>query len=88
VRCGSGRRIVPFRGEYYELIPSRRFLVTNLIYPVPDPSFRFWEFISPGWWRGVSRRDPMPCWHSSEKDIFKTDIRLRDLADTLSYPGF
>jgi L-2-hydroxyglutarate oxidase len=34
-------RITPFRGEYYELVPERRHLVRNLIYPVPDPSFPF-----------------------------------------------
>jgi (S)-2-hydroxyglutarate dehydrogenase len=34
-------QIIPFRGEYYELIPDRRFLVKNLIYPVPDPRFPF-----------------------------------------------
>jgi (S)-2-hydroxyglutarate dehydrogenase len=34
-------QIIPFRGEYYELIPERRFLVKNLLYPVPDPRFPF-----------------------------------------------
>jgi L-2-hydroxyglutarate oxidase len=34
-------RIVPFRGEYYELVPERQYLVKNLIYPVPDPRFPF-----------------------------------------------
>ena len=32
---------MPFRGEYYELVPEARGLVRNLIYPVPDPSFPF-----------------------------------------------
>ncbi|WP_395091173.1 L-2-hydroxyglutarate oxidase [Armatimonas sp.] len=34
-------KIIPFRGEYYELIPERRSLVRGLIYPVPNPSFPF-----------------------------------------------
>jgi (S)-2-hydroxyglutarate dehydrogenase len=34
-------RIVPFRGEYYELKPERRYLVRNFIYPLPDPNFSF-----------------------------------------------
>ena len=33
--------IVPFRGEYYDLIPQRSSLVRALIYPVPDPRFPF-----------------------------------------------
>jgi L-2-hydroxyglutarate oxidase len=41
--CGMepGLQIVPFRGEYYQLVPARQFLVKNLIYPVPDPRFPF-----------------------------------------------
>jgi L-2-hydroxyglutarate oxidase len=37
----EGNKIVPFRGEYYEVVPERRHLVKGLIYPVPDPSFPF-----------------------------------------------
>src|SRR5207237_6541178 len=36
-----GVRIIPFRGEYYKLKPARRYLVKNLIYPVPNPQFPF-----------------------------------------------
>jgi L-2-hydroxyglutarate oxidase LhgO len=34
-------QIIPFRGEYYEVCPDRRYLIKNLIYPVPDPRFPF-----------------------------------------------
>jgi len=34
-------QIIPFRGEYYEIRPERRYLIRNLIYPVPDPRFPF-----------------------------------------------
>lgn len=42
-QCGvePGVQIVPFRGEYYELVPNRTHLVKNLIYPVPNPNLPF-----------------------------------------------
>jgi L-2-hydroxyglutarate oxidase LhgO len=41
--CGAdlGLRIVPFRGEYYEIVPEKHHLVRGLIYPVPDSRFPF-----------------------------------------------
>src|SRR5690606_15457028 len=30
-------KIIPFRGEYYQLAKEKEYLVKNLIYPVPDP---------------------------------------------------
>jgi len=39
--CTIDLEIIPFRGEYYEVKPERRFLVKNPIYPVPDPRFPF-----------------------------------------------
>lgn len=39
--CKTDLEIIPFRGEYYEIKPERRFLVRNPIYPVPDPQFPF-----------------------------------------------
>ncbi len=42
-RCGVATdvRILPFRGEYYELVPAARHLVRHLVYPVPDPRWPF-----------------------------------------------
>jgi L-2-hydroxyglutarate oxidase LhgO len=37
----KGPAIVPFRGEYYRLVPAREHLVRGLIYPVPDPRYPF-----------------------------------------------
>src|SRR6202000_1071663 len=37
----AGPAIIPFRGEYWRLIPDRTFRVRGLIYPVPDPAYPF-----------------------------------------------
>jgi L-2-hydroxyglutarate oxidase len=88
--CGvdPGVRIVPFRGEYYELIPSRQFLVKNLIYPVPDPSFPFLGVHFTRMIGGGVEAGPNAVLAFKREGYRKTDIRLRDLADTLAYPGF
>jgi L-2-hydroxyglutarate oxidase LhgO len=39
--AGLGLRIVPFRGEYYELVPNKHHLIRGLVYPVADPRFPF-----------------------------------------------
>ncbi len=39
--AANGLMIVPFRGEYFEVQPTKRHLVKALIYPVPDPQFPF-----------------------------------------------
>lgn len=46
-------RIVPFRGEYHQLVPGRDHLVRSLVYPVPDPRF---PFLGPHFTRGIDGR--------------------------------
>ena len=88
--CGvePGVRIVPFRGEYYELIPSRQSLVKNLIYPVPDPSFPFLGVHFTRMIEGGVEAGPNAVLAFKREGYNKTDIRVRDLVDTLGYPGF
>ena len=38
-------KIIPFRGEYFKLVPEKEYLVKHLIYPVPDPNFLSLAFI-------------------------------------------
>ncbi|WP_456428484.1 L-2-hydroxyglutarate oxidase [Rhodocaloribacter sp.] len=83
-----GVRIVPFRGEYYELKPHARHLCRHLIYPVPDPAY---PFLGVHFTRMIDGR--VECGPSAvlafarEGYTFGT-IHLRELAETLVYPGF
>jgi L-2-hydroxyglutarate oxidase len=88
--CGvdPGVRIVPFRGEYYELVPSKVFLVNNLIYPVPDPKFPFLGVHFTRMIHGGVEAGPNAVLAFKREGYKKTDIRIRDLADTLGYSGF
>src|SRR6202011_3703924 len=83
-----GVMIVPFRGEYYDLVPDRASLVRGLIYPVPDPRF---PFLGVHFTRRVSGNvdaGPNAVLALSREGYRHSDISLRDLASSLSFPGF
>ena len=81
-------RIVPFRGEYYELRPERRHLVRNLIYPVPDPQFPFLGVHFTRMIDGSVHAGPNAVLSLKREGYRRTSFNLRDFLDTMSYPGF
>jgi (S)-2-hydroxyglutarate dehydrogenase len=81
-------RIIPFRGEYYELAPGRRDLIRNLVYPVPDPNF---PFLGVHLTRGVDGSvhvGPNAVPALRREGYRWRDVSARDLAGTLTHPGF
>lgn len=81
-------RIVPFRGEYYELREERRGLVRGLIYPVPDPDL---PFLGVHLTRGIDggvHAGPNAVLALAREGYRWSDIRLADAWDAASYPGF
>lgn len=91
VRLSGSRpeaKIIPFRGEYFELVPERQHLVRGLIYPVPDPRF---PFLGVHFTRVIDNgveAGPNAVLALAREGYRKRDINLRDLAETLSYPAF
>jgi L-2-hydroxyglutarate oxidase len=83
-----GVKIVPFRGEYYDLIPESAPLVRALIYPVPDPRF---PFLGVHFTRRISGKvdaGPNAVFALAREGYRHTDINLRDLGGALTFPGF
>jgi L-2-hydroxyglutarate oxidase len=81
-------QIVPFRGEYYKLTPEARSLCRGLIYPVPNPSFPFLGVHFTRMIDGNVECGPNAVLAFSREGYTHSEIRLRDLFETLSYPGF
>ncbi|WP_344365068.1 L-2-hydroxyglutarate oxidase [Streptomyces gobitricini] len=80
-----GMRIVPFRGEYYEL--ARPELVRGLVYPVPDPAF---PFLGVHLTRGIDggvHVGPNAVPALGREGYGWSVVRPRELAGTLAWPG-
>jgi L-2-hydroxyglutarate oxidase LhgO len=80
--------IVPFRGEYYDLVPERASLVRALIYPVPDPQFPFLGVHFTRRITGKVDAGPNAILALAREGYRHTDINLRDLAGSVVFPGF
>lgn len=81
-------KIVPFRGEYYELIPEKRYLVKGLIYPVPNPDFPFLGVHFTRMIDGSVHAGPNAVLSFKREGYKKTDFDLQDFAEVMTYPGF
>ncbi len=81
-------RIIPFRGEYYELIPGRQFLVKNLIYPVPDPRFPFLGVHFTRMVRGGVEAGPNAALAFKREGYRRSSFSLKDAAEIAAYGGF
>lgn len=83
-----GARIIPFRGEYYELSAKKRHLVKTLIYPVPNPDFPFLGVHFTKMIDGSVHAGPNAVLAFKREGYKKTDFNLRDFCETMSYGGF
>lgn len=81
-------KIIPFRGEYFELEPEAEHLVKNLIYPVPDPAFPFLGVHFTRMINGGVECGPNAVLAFAREGYFKSTINIPELAESLTYPGF
>ena len=80
-------RIIPFRGEYFQLAPEARHLVRHLIYPVPDPAFPFLGVHFTRLIHGGIEAGPNAVLALAREGYRKTDIHPREAAQILAFPG-
>jgi L-2-hydroxyglutarate oxidase len=83
-----GLRIVPFRGEYYELVPSKRHLIKGLIYPVADPRFPFLGVHFTRRIHGGVEAGPNAVFSFKREGYTRTSFDLGDTISTVLFPGF
>ena len=83
-----GLRIVPFRGQYFKLVPGKRSLVRGLIYPLPDPRFPFLGVHLTRRIDGEVLAGPNALLSLAREGYRSPAFNLRDTLDTLTYPGF
>jgi L-2-hydroxyglutarate oxidase len=83
-----GARIVPFRGEYHELVDARRGLVSGLVYPVPDPALPFLGVHLTRMIDGSVHVGPNAVPAGSRDGYSWSAVSARDLAATATWPGW
>ncbi|MBI1881231.1 MAG: L-2-hydroxyglutarate oxidase [Chloroflexi bacterium] len=84
----TNMKIVPFRGEYYDLKPEKRYLVKNLIYPVPNPNFPFLGVHFTRMIDGSVHAGPNAVLSFKREGYKKSDFDLRDFIEVMTYPAF
>lgn len=83
-----GVKIIPFRGEYFSLIPERSDMVKGLIYPVPNPNLPFLGVHFTRRVNGSVEAGPNAVLAFAREGYKKTKINFGDAFETLTYSGF
>jgi (S)-2-hydroxyglutarate dehydrogenase len=80
--------IVPFRGEYYDLVPGKEQCLRGLLYPVPDPQFPFLGVHFTRRIGGGIEAGPNAVLALEREGYTKTSFRLGDVMEYTTFPGF
>jgi L-2-hydroxyglutarate oxidase len=81
-------QIVPFRGEYYRLPPSKSDVVRSLIYPIPDPDLPFLGIHLTRMIDGSVTVGPNAVLGFAREGYRKGSVNGRDIATFARFPGF
>lgn len=83
----DGPQIVPFRGEYMQVLPAKQDLVRGLIYPVPDPRYPFLGVHFTRRVSGILDVGPNAVLATRREGYRRSDLSARDLAEIARWPG-
>lgn len=81
-------KIVPFKGEYYELKPEAEYLVNDLIYPLPNPEFPFLGVHFTRMALGGIECGPNAVFAFKREGYKKLSFNLKETTETFNFPGF
>ncbi len=84
----AGLSIIPFRGEYYRLLPEKEHLIKNLVYPTPNPAFPFLGVHFTRMIKGGIEAGPNAVFAFAREGYSNKDINWSELWGALKYPGF
>jgi len=84
----AGPAIVPFRGEYYQLVPERTHMVNGLIYPVPNPDYPFLGVHYTKRVHGGVDLGPNAVLAFAREGYRRSSFKPAELFETLRWPGF
>jgi len=85
---GTDVQILPFRGEYYTIKKEKEYLVNNLIYPVPNPSFPFLGVHFTRMVHGGVEAGPNAVLAFAREGYTNKEINFKELFETLGHSGF
>ncbi|WP_096390228.1 L-2-hydroxyglutarate oxidase [Halopenitus persicus] len=88
VGVGEDYQVIPFRGEYYELVPEKTELCRTMIYPTPDPELPFLGVHYTRRTDGKVIVGPNAVLAFGREAYENTDVDPGELYETLSYEGF
>lgn len=81
-------KIIPFRGEYYELTQEAEHLVKHLIYPVPDPAFPFLGVHFTRMIGGGIEAGPNAVLAFRREGYHRLDFNFSEFMESIMWPGF
>ncbi len=80
--------IVPFRGEYYEIVPAKQHCIKGLLYPVPDPQFPFLGVHFTRRIGGGVEAGPNAVLALKREGYSKSSFSVGDVFEYATFPGF